>query len=105
MSIQDILYIIFFPWSATFGMNIFALIWTLIDPAMAFLISFFPDSGGFPSEITSAFSSIIGYMGIWNFFFPVEEMLFVIFMVIGYRITRTGLQWSFKVVNWIRGVK
>jgi len=64
---------------------------------LSFLISLLPASEGFPSSVSSAFSSIGGYFAFLDSFIPTSDLLTAVGILFSVEITL----FVFKVVRWV----
>jgi len=61
------------------------------------LLSLFPASSGFPSDVHTAAAGLGGYVGIWTPILPMETLITCIGIVFGVEMAVFG----FKTVKWI----
>jgi len=64
---------------------------------ISFLIGILPTGTGFPSTIHSAFSTLGGYVGIFDVFIPISTLLFCLTTIFGVEIAVFG----FKTLKWL----
>lgn len=73
------------------------LIFTLIFNMLNALLNLFPIGTGFPSSVHTAFSTLGGYIGIFDVFIPISILLFCLQTVFAVEIAIFG----FKTIKWI----
>jgi len=64
---------------------------------ISFVISFFPESDGLPSEVSSALSYFGSKIGILDPIVPISTMATIISLIFTYEL----LIWTFKGIKWM----
>jgi hypothetical protein len=70
------------------------------------ILSFFPDSSGFPADVDNAILHIAGYVGILDPIVPLQTLATVLSLVIAFELSVFGfkaLRWLFSHVPMIGG--
>jgi len=70
------------------------------------ILSIFPLSSGFPSDVDTAVSSIGGYLGILDPLVPIPTMLTILTLIITFELAVfafKGLKWIFSHIPLIGG--
>jgi len=49
------------------------------------ILNFLPTGSGLPEAVTSAITLIFGYMNLFNFFFPIDQLFFALTVVLGFQ--------------------
>lgn len=79
---------------------------TIAYYVLSLIISIFPSSTGFPSDVDTAVSSIGGYLGILDPLVPISTMLTILTLIITFELTVfafKGMKWLFSHVPFIGG--
>jgi len=76
-----------------------SLLLTLFYYIVNFLIGLLPTGGVWPTEVHSAFTTLGGYIGIFDAFIPITIMLYCLTTLFSVEIVIFG----FKTVRWIAG--
>jgi len=63
---------------------------------ISLIIAIFPQSTGFPSQVTTAFTYIGGYLGILDPLVPISTLVQTVSIVIGVQL----LILTFRMVQW-----
>jgi len=73
---------------------------------ISWLINIFPASTGFPAAATTAFSSLGGYIGVWDPILPIATLATCVSLVFALEIGIFGfktLKWIFSHIPYIGG--
>jgi len=72
-------------------------IFTIAYNAIAWIISWFPVSSGYPQVVFDAVDTISGYMGLIDKIIPLETLAYCLAIIFSVEL----LIWGFKTVKWI----
>jgi len=61
------------------------------------IVGLLPTSSGFPSEVHDAFSTLGGYVGIFDVFIPLSVLLWCLTAIFGVELAIFG----FKTLKWL----
>lgn len=50
------------------------------------ILNFLPSGQGLPDAITSAITLVFGYMNLFNFFFPIDQLFLALTVVLGFQM-------------------
>ena len=64
---------------------------------LSFILNLFPSGTGFPSSVHSAFSTLGGYVGIFDVFVPISILLFCLTTAFSVEVAIFG----FKTIKWL----
>ena len=64
---------------------------------LAFFINLFPQSSGFPSEVSSAFAYFGGYVGMLDPILPISTLA----TTVGIVFVVEGVIFSYRVLTWV----
>lgn len=63
------------------------------------ILFIFPDSNGFPAEVTTAFETLGGYVGILDPIVPIATLLTCLLLIVTFELTL----FAFKAIRWLFG--
>lgn len=69
------------------------------------ILSVLPDSGGFPTQFDTAFSTLGGYLATVNFILPVSTLIYCISFVLALRMVIWGVHIMLTFAYFVRGVE
>jgi len=74
-----------------------SFLFTIAYNFLSFLINHLPSGGVFPTEVHSAFSTLGGYVGMFDVFVPISTLLYCLLLLFSVEI---GV-FAFKTIKWL----
>jgi len=50
------------------------------------ILNFLPTGSGLPEAMTAAITLVFGYMNLFNFFFPIDQLFLALTVVLGFQV-------------------